>query len=106
MRFLVEIANDYRVLPHSRMHLPRPLGSSVHIGLRRSLTKDGVNNQELLSPPPQHPQEDIDPLREAYFSSVVALLTAELVTEKQAYAELKRSSDAQVLFPVPCSPDN
>jgi len=27
--FLVEIANDYRVLPRSRMHLPYPLGSST-----------------------------------------------------------------------------
>ena len=45
---------------------------------------------------PLPPQAGKDTHPEAYFASVVACLTAELVTERQAYAELKRSSDEQV----------
>ncbi|KAF8526078.1 hypothetical protein BU17DRAFT_83600 [Hysterangium stoloniferum] len=74
----LEIANDYRILPRSRIHVPYPLEPII--------TDSRLTSQQI-----HHPNS-----QDAFINSLITTLTNQLTASKAEFAELKCASDARI----------
>ncbi|KAF8579642.1 hypothetical protein K439DRAFT_1620410 [Ramaria rubella] len=96
----VEIANDTRVLPHARIHLPYPLGSSSSPPTRPATNQ---RCEVPLASPPSCAEADAKThihndhtTPASYFPSLLTALTADLSAQKHAFTQLQLASDARI----------